>query len=60
MNAMSDLNFAGYIVSSMYFENSLKKTWHAAYSDCIDRGMELAILNSATSYNTAKTLIEGR
>ncbi|XP_076112617.1 uncharacterized protein LOC143080591 [Mytilus galloprovincialis] len=52
-------NSSGYIVSSMYFENSLKKTWHAAYFDCIDRGMELAILNSATSYNTAKTLIEG-
>ncbi|XP_063443335.1 contactin-3-like [Mytilus trossulus] len=53
------MSMPGYVVSSMYFENSLKKTWRTAYSDCIDRGMELAILNSATSYNTAKTLIEG-
>jgi len=41
----------------MYFEAVKTKTWYEAYSDCLARGMELAILNSPADYDAAKTYI---
>jgi hypothetical protein len=41
----------------MYFEAAKTRTWYDAYSDCLARGMELAILNSQADYNAAKTYI---
>ena len=44
----------------MYFEDNVTKTWDDALSDCMDRGMELAILNSQTEYDNASALITSR
>ena len=45
---------------SMYFEDNVTKTWDDALSDCMDRGMELAILNSQIEYDNASALITSR